>query len=132
MKKHWIGVVVLVGASMAAGQLLSQMWEQVLGQPHGFSVEAPQVVVNQPAELPKCFVDFAPVSPQTRMITVVDTEAKRIAAYHEDMQTGSLRLLSVRDIREDLLLNQFNPTVPFPSVLMRERQRLEAEKKENR
>jgi len=133
MRKSWIGTVVLVGASIAAGLLLSQMWEQVLGQPGGFFVESPppQVVVNQPTELPKCYVDFVtlPIQgealPRIRVITVVDTELKRIAVYHLEMATGKLWWLSTRDIQPELRVNQFNATSPLPSEISREIQRLE-------
>ena len=133
MRKSWIGTVVLVGVSMAAGSLLSQMWEPVHGQSAGFSVEAPpiapQVVVSQPPELPKWFVDFVslppqPGRPEIRVITVVDTETKRIAVYHLNVADGGLKLLSSRNIMPDLLLDQFNPKPPFPSELMLEAQRL--------
>lgn len=138
----WIGTVVLVGVSMGAGAVLSQMWEPVHGQPvHGQSVHgqpagfyvenppvAPQVVVQQPAELPKWFVDFAPISPQIRAITVVDTEAKKIAVYHLDVTDGGLRWLSTRNIQPDLMVDQHNPRLPLPSDLMQEMQRLEVQR----
>jgi len=129
MKKNRIGTVVLVGVSMAAGVVLSQMWEPVHGQPFGFSVEAPpvvpQVVVSQPAELPKWFVDVVPLSPQIRVITIVDTEAKRIAMYRQDMTNGDLTLLSVRNIQPDLMLDQYNARSPLPDELRQEIQRIE-------
>jgi len=130
MRKNVIGTVILVGVSVAAGSLLSQMREQVLGQPGGFSTPAPQVVVNQPAELPKCFVDFVTLPPLpgrdmplTRVITVVDTEAKKIAVYHMDMVTGQLGLRGVRDIQPDLMINELNATSPTPREITAELQR---------
>jgi hypothetical protein len=130
MKKNWIGTIVLVGVSLAAGLVFSQMWEQVLGQAGSFSADAPQVVVNQQAELPKCVVDFTTLPlqggapSQIRVVTVVDTEAKRIAVYHLDMSTGRLQLLSVRDIQPDLTLHQFNAMLPLPTDIAREVQQL--------
>ena len=133
MKKNWIGPIVLVGVSMAAGSLLSQVWEQVHGQPFGFPAEvplvAPQVVVRQSAELPKWFVDFASLPPQSgrpeiRVITVVDTETKRIAMYHLNTMDGNLHWLSTRNIQPDLMIDQHNATSPLPSELMLEMQRL--------
>ena len=131
MRKNWMGTVVVVGMSMVAGAFLSQTWEQVLGQPAGFFAEAPQVVVSQPVELPKCFVDFVSLPPlqgesmpRFRAIAVVDTEVKRIAAYRWDITTGEIRLLSVRDIQPDLMFGEFNATSPLPSELRREMQLL--------
>ena len=140
MKKNWIGTFVLVGVSVVVGLLLSQMWEQVLGQPDVFSVSSPtQVVVKQPVELPKCYVDCVALPPlpgenfpRIRLITVVDTELKKIVAYHMDTTTGKLWLLTTRNIQPDLMIDQYNATSPLPSELLREYQRLEAEKKENR
>jgi transposase InsO family protein len=130
MRRNWIGAGVLVGLSIMSGLFLSQMWEHVLGQPVGFSVEAPQIVVNQPAVLPKWCVDFVSLPqqqggrpPEVRVITVVDTESKKIVVYHLNITTGALQLLSVRDIQPDLMINQFNATSPLPSEIMREVQR---------
>jgi len=130
MKKRWIGMVILVGVSMATGLLLTQVWDPVLGQVGSFSAPTPQVVVQQQAELPKCCVDFAPLpSPgggftQIRVITVVDTEAKKIAVYHLDMATGDLWWRSTRDIQPDLMVDQFNAQSPLPSEVKRQIQRL--------
>lgn len=133
MSKNWIGMIVLVGMSTVVGSLFSQIWEPAHGQPVGFSLEAPvvapQVVVQQPTEFPKCFVDFVslppqPGKPEVRVITVVDIEAKRIAVYHLNMADGGLWLLSSRNIQPDLMVDQYNPRPPFPSDIVPEMQRL--------
>ena len=125
MRKNWVGTIVLVGVSMATGVVLSQMWEPAHGQPGGFSAEeVPQVIVKQPAELPKWCVDFMSLSPQVRVITVVDTETKKIAVYHEETATGGVKLLSVRNIQPDLMLDSYNALTPLPSQLIQEQQRL--------
>ena len=136
MSKNWIGMIVLVGASLVAGSFFSQIWEQVLGQPPvGFSAEPPQVVVNQPAVLPKWCVDFVPLpplpgesQPRFRVITVVDTETKKIAVYHLNITTGELWWLSTRDIQPDLMVNQFNATSPLPSDIRQELQLIQGQK----
>ena len=139
MKKNWIGTVILVSASMGIGLFLSQVFEPAIGQPVGFFVEGmqvapqatPQVVVQQQPELPKWLVDFAALPPlpgesipRFRAVTIVDTESKKIAVYHLDLTTGGVRLLSVRDIQPDLMLDQFNALSPLPSEIIREMQRL--------
>jgi len=117
-------------ASITIGLLLPHMREHVLGQPVGFSTHAPQVMVQQQTEPPKCVVDFTMLPPQggnppqIRVITIVDTEAKRIAVYHLEIATGNLWLLSVRDIQPDLMLQQFNAKPPLPSEIAREIQTL--------
>jgi len=149
MKKNWIGTAILVSVSVVIGFFLSQTWEQVLGQHSlgqpvigqsgGFFVETPQVaqpvvpqvVMRQQPELPKWAVDFVTLPPMQgesmprfRLITVVDTEAKKIAVYHLEMATGGVRLLSVRGIQQDLMLDQFNAMSPLPSEIIREMERL--------
>jgi len=136
MKRNGIGAVILVGVSVAAGLFLSQMWEPVLGQHGGFSTADPQIVVNQPAELPKLCVDFVTVTmpmqggrpAEIRVITVVDTEAKKIAVYHLEMATGKLYCRSTRDIQPDLMVTQFNAMPPLPSEVWQDVQRLKGEK----
>ena len=126
---NWIGTVVLVGVSMATGAVISQMWEPALGQPTDVAVEPPmvasQVVVNQPGELPKWCVDFVSLTPQIRVITVVDTESKKIAVYHLNIMDGGLKWLSTRNIQPDLMIDQYNPRPPLPSEVMRDIQQLE-------
>jgi hypothetical protein len=136
MRKNWIGTVVLVGTSLIAGALFSQMWEQSLGQPGGFIAEPqvpPQVVVNQPAELPKWFVETVALPPLAdnlpqRAIIIVDTESKKIAVYRLETATGKLWWLSTRDIAGDLKVNQFNATSPLPAEMMKEMQRIEGQR----
>ena len=135
MRKNWIGTVVLVGVSMVVGLFLSQMWEPVLGQPGGFSVEAPlQVVVQQQAELSKCYVDCRPLPfpggapSQILVITVVDTEAKKIAVYHQDMTKGAVTWLSTRNIQPDLMIDQYNARSPLPDEVNQEILRLNRDK----
>ena len=130
MRKNWIGTGILVGTSLIAGALISQIWEQVLGQPGNFSAEVPQVVVNQPAELPKWCVDCVtlPGYPGVRVITIVDTESKAIVVYHEDLATGGLTWLSTRNIQQDLMVRGFNTLSPTPMELIRE---LEQSKRKN-
>jgi len=120
MRKNWIGTVALVGVSMVAGLFLSQVWEQVQGQSVGLSVEPPlQVVVQQPAELPKWCVNFAMVQPGVQVITIVDTETKRILMYRSELQTGGVKLLSSRNIEGDLLFDQLNALPPLPADIMK-------------
>ena len=144
MKRNWIGTIILVSVSIVIGFFLSQTWEQVHGQHSlgqhnpgqpGFFMEGqqvvPQVVVQQQPEMPKWFVDFVSLPPlpgehiqRFRAITIVDAETKKIAVYHSDITTGAVRLLSVRNIQPDLMLDQFNATSPLPSEIIREMQRL--------
>lgn len=99
------------------------IWGQALAQPTNLLESIPQVVVRPPAEPPKWLVDFSPyedpMNParKIRVITVVDPESKRIVVYHEDLATGQVKLLSCRNIQNDLLLDQFNAVSPTPSEI---------------
>jgi hypothetical protein len=127
-----IGIVALVCVLCWFGtqtmRFCGTVWGQYDGMPQGV---APQVVVRQQAELPKCVVDFAPLEDpanparKMRVITVVDTEAKKIAVYHEELATGKVWWLSTRSIQPDLLIDQFNATQPLPSEVDREVKRLQ-------
>jgi hypothetical protein len=130
-RKNWICTVVLVGVSVTAGLFLSQMWESALGQPGGFAVATPpQVVIQHQPELLKCYVDCRPLPmpggapSQILVITVVDTEAKKIAVYHQDMTNGAVTWLSTRNIQPDLMIDQFNARSPWPSDVKQEVLRL--------
>ena len=121
MRKNWIGTIALVGVSVIAGSFFSQIWEQVQGQPVGFAVEQvqPQVVVQQPPELPKWCVNFAMLQPGLQVITIVDTETKRIAVYHLDMGSGGVSFKSIRGIQHDLMVEEYNALTPLPTEIMR-------------
>ncbi|MDR0521637.1 MAG: hypothetical protein LBH00_07265 [Planctomycetaceae bacterium] len=125
--------VLLAGTSLFAGLYIAQMRQEAFGQA-GYPVP-PQVVVNPQAVPLKWVVDIAPldnpVNPaqKLRVITVVDTETKKIAVYHEEMATGKIFWLSTRDIQPDLTIGQFNAVPPLPSEISREIQRMQNQSK---
>ena len=45
---------------------------------------------------------------QPLTVTVIDSEARRLAVYHVDRQTGEITLKSVRNITWDLQMIDFN------------------------
>jgi hypothetical protein len=114
---------VLAFSLLLSSFFVSLVWNQVLAQPANLLDTATQVVVRPPAEPPKWLVDFSsyedPMNPakKIRVITVVDPESKRIVVYHEDLATGQVKLLSSRNIQNDLLLDQFNAVSPTPSEI---------------
>ncbi|MDR2437786.1 MAG: hypothetical protein LBE12_00250 [Planctomycetaceae bacterium] len=114
---------LLAFSLLILGIFVSFVWNQVLAQPINSLGGIPQVVVRPPAEPPKWLVDFSsyedPMNPvkKIRVITVVDPESKRIVVYHEDLATGQVKLLSSRNIQNDLLLDQFNAVSPTPSEI---------------
>jgi hypothetical protein len=115
--------IVLAFSLLMLFFLILLVWNQVSAQPVNLPNSIPQVVVRPPAEPPKWLVDFSsyedPMNPtkKIRVITVVDPESKHIVVYHEDLATGQIKLLSVRNIQNDLLLDQFNADSPTPSEI---------------
>ncbi|MDR1140683.1 MAG: hypothetical protein LBL62_03255 [Planctomycetaceae bacterium] len=123
MKKNVVYSIVLVFSLLMLSVFVLLVWDQVSAQPINLPNSIPQVVVRPPAEPPKWLVDFSwyedPMNParKIRVITVVDPESKHIVVYHEDLATGQVKLLSSRNIQNDLLLDQFNAVSPTPSEI---------------
>ena len=99
------------------GFVVSAVRDQVYAQNplHGIVQPPVAVTVKQPLEAGRWIVDFVPLvdptNPARRLqaITVVDPESKRICVYHADLVEGTVKLCSVRNIRGDLQIDQFNP-----------------------
>ncbi|MDR3199645.1 MAG: hypothetical protein LBU34_17400 [Planctomycetaceae bacterium] len=129
MKRNAAYLGVLAFSLLMLSFLVSLVWNQVSAQPVNLPGALPQVVVRPPAEPPKWLVDFSsyedPMNPakKIRVITVVDPESKRIVVYHEDLATGQVKLLSSRNIQNDLLLDQFNAVSPTPSEIEKDLRR---------
>ncbi|MDR2704944.1 MAG: hypothetical protein LBC02_04115 [Planctomycetaceae bacterium] len=123
MKRNATYSIVLAFSLLVFVFLILLVWNQVSAQPVNLPGSAPQIIVRPPAEPPKWLVDFSsyedPMNPakKIRVITVVDPESKHIVVYHEDLATGEVKLLSSRNIQNDLILDQFNAASPTPSEI---------------
>lgn len=58
-----------------------------------------------------------PLDDGRQMLLVVDQQNRTLAIYHVDPATGTLVLKSTRDIRWDLLVEDFNAQEPKPASL---------------
>jgi hypothetical protein len=58
-----------------------------------------------------------PLDATHQQLTVIDPRMQVISVYHMDLPTGAITLKSVRNIRWDLQLVEFNGTSPLPSVI---------------
>jgi len=58
-----------------------------------------------------------PLDDGRQMLLVVDQQNRTMAIYHVDPATGTLTLKSTRDIRWDLMVEDFNCQEPRPAVL---------------
>ncbi|MFO1064273.1 MAG: hypothetical protein U0892_10450 [Pirellulales bacterium] len=52
-----------------------------------------------------------------QQIVVVDQAAQTMATYHIEPTAGKIRLMSVRNIRLDMQLVEFNASSPLPSEM---------------
>ncbi|MDR0870564.1 MAG: hypothetical protein LBN39_07195 [Planctomycetaceae bacterium] len=122
--------IVLVGAVLISGYLFSLIREQVFAQypALGQAGSAAQVVVRPQPEPPRWLADFSwqddPAQPgrKVQIGTIVDPESKHILTYQLD--GGKIKLLGVRNIQPDILIDQFNAVAPAPSEIRREIERL--------
>ena len=62
-------------------------------------------------------MELQPGNDGVRRLVVFDGSSGALAIYHIDGQAGRLELRSVRNIRYDLKLEEFNATSPLPSEL---------------
>lgn len=63
---------------------------------------------------PAIIMAHAPLSDGGQQIVVVDTEQRVIGSYHVAGTNGEIRLKGVRNIRYDLLMEEFNGGEPKP------------------
>ena len=49
-----------------------------------------------------------------QQVTVIDAKARIMSVYHIENTTGVISLKSVRNIRADLLMDEFNTESPLP------------------
>lgn len=52
-----------------------------------------------------------------QQIVVVDTRVQTMAVYHIEPTAGKIQLKSVRSLRLDLIMEEFNATTPLPSEM---------------
>lgn len=58
-----------------------------------------------------------PLEDGRQMLLVVDQQTRALAIYHVDPAAGTLTLKSTRDIRWDLMVEDFNGQEPRPAAL---------------
>jgi hypothetical protein len=55
-----------------------------------------------------------PAGDKSQMLTVIDPRQQAMGVYHVDLSSGKITLLSVRNIRWDLQMIEFNGVNPLP------------------
>jgi hypothetical protein len=57
-----------------------------------------------------------------QQLVVVDARVQTMAVYQIDSQQGKIQLKSVRSLKWDLAMEQFNPTAPYPEDMRKIKQ----------
>lgn len=75
----------------------------------------PQTGVGDPSQ--PLWTLATPLDDGRQMLLLVDQQNRTLAIYHVDPATGTLTLKSTRDIRWDLMVEDFNCQEPRPASL---------------
>jgi len=100
------------GSPVAAGQNSSAT--QFVAQGAGVGPNFPQVAAAGNGEL---LMTTSLFSDGRQQVVITDTQAKTMAIYEVEPATGKVLLRSVRDIKWDLQMQQFNATSPTPGEI---------------
>ncbi len=94
---------VLMAMLAASGLNESQAWGQRPGAP-----------ANEFQPTGGLQTYTAPLGDGRQMLIAVDTAIQAVGVYYVDGSSGELSLKSVRNIRSDLQMTEYNGTAPFP------------------
>lgn len=115
MKREWIlaGLALLVAVAWNTSGVFSQSQN-----PYGIATAAPSAwysAVPQVAANGSLLLSSS-ITPQgLHQISVIDSQAKSLAVYHVQPDSGQVILKSVRNITADFGLDEFNGSDPSPS-----------------
>ena len=100
------------GLPVAEGQ--NAATAQFVAQGAGIGPNFPQVAAAGNSEL---LMTTSLLSDGRQQVVITDTKAKTLAIYEVEPATGKVLLRSVRDIKWDLQMQQFNATSPTPGEI---------------
>lgn len=63
------------------------------------------------------WITHSTATDRVQQIVVIDPSTQAMAVYHVDLANGRISLKSVRNIRYDLLMTEFNTDAPSPREL---------------
>lgn len=70
-----------------------------------------------PATAVQGWVVMSTTTDRVQQIVVADPASQALAVYHVDLTSGRITLKSVRNVRFDLLMTEFNTDTPSPRDL---------------
>lgn len=86
------------------------LWMNAFSQPFAGPTSAPQT--GNPASELQVLTTLLPTGVQ--QVLVVDTRLQSMAVYHVEPTQGKIQLRSVRNLRMDLAVEDFNAIEPLP------------------
>jgi len=63
------------------------------------------------------WITHSTATDRVQQIVVIDPSTQAMAVYHVDLASGRISLKSVRNVRYDLLMTEFNTDAPSPREL---------------
>ena len=109
MKRAILGLMVGAGVVTLAVGLLDR---------HGEVMAQHAAPYSQPGPQPICGSELiavpSPVGEKGQMLTVLDPRQQTMGVYFIEAGTGKITLRSVRNIRFDLMMTDFNGENPLP------------------
>jgi len=116
MKRAILGLLVGIGVVVLAIGLLDRRQEIMAQHPYtqtGYSQVAPQPPPAYGAGGELIAVP-SPMSDKGQLLTVIDPRQQTMGVYWIEATTGKITLRSVRNIRYDLMMMDFNGDNPLP------------------
>jgi hypothetical protein len=113
MKRAILGLLMGTGVVILAVCLLGRRSEVMAQHAVPYSQSTPQ-----PSPQPVCGGDLiavpSPMGDKGQMLTVLDPRQQTMGVYWIEAATGKITLRSVRNIRYDLMMTDFNGDNPLP------------------
>lgn len=104
MRMAILGLCLLVASLVAVGFAAGE----------GTSAAASPTDIRQAIARGDLIAFDAKVGDTTQQLTVVDPKQQTISVYHIELKTGKIELRSVRNIRWDLSIEEYNAARPLP------------------
>jgi hypothetical protein len=112
MKRAILGLMVGIGVVVLAVCLLDRhqevMAQHVASYPQAAPQSLPQPIGGELIAVP------SPMGEKGQMLTVLDPRQQTMGVYWIEAATGKITLRSVRNIRFDLMMTDFNGNNPLP------------------
>jgi hypothetical protein len=114
MKRAIMGLLVVAGVVTLAMCLVDRRGEAMGQHVVPYSQPTPPQTCPQPISGGELIAVPSPVGDKGQMLTVLDPRQQTMGVYWIEAGTGKITLRSVRNIRYDLQMTDFNGDNPLP------------------